>query len=97
MGFWIGYAETPEEREWAERRDYEDYQAQRDAEDVAQKDRRIAELEAALRPFADAWKIASDVAPNATIGQRGAVSKHEVGGVHFRRAFMALTADKPRS
>ena len=60
MGFWTAYAETPEEREWAERRDYEDYQAQRDAEDVAEKDRRMTELEAAL----------SDLLKYADIGHR---------------------------
>jgi hypothetical protein len=46
MGFWTGYAETREEREWAERRDYEEHQAQRDAEDVA-------ELVDALRELRD--------------------------------------------
>jgi len=53
---------------------------------------RIAELEAALRPFAEAWKLAVQVAPKASLGQLGAVAAYEVSGAHFKRA--AETAAK---
>lgn len=58
------------------------------------KDKRIAELEAALKPFADAWNNAIRVAPTATLGQLGAVACYEVSGGYFQRAARLLAGGR---
>lgn len=53
-----------------------------------------ASLRAALRPFAQAWRVATHhkaVAAKLTMAQLGELAAHEVSGVHFRNAETALT------
>lgn len=79
---------------WAQR-DAESEEAMREYFDslpavVEDLEGRVAELEKALKPFADAWGCALRVAPTATLGQIGAVAGHEVSGVHYKNAAMIL-------
>lgn len=48
----LGYCETQEERDWHLEQERQAVEAARDAEDWKKSQERIAELEAALRPFA---------------------------------------------
>jgi len=50
-------------------------------------------LEEALRPFADAWDVAThhkDLVAKLTMAQLGELAAHELTGVHYRNASQAL-------
>lgn len=52
------------------------------------------DLVAALRPFADAWSVAThhpEVVSHLTMAQLGELAAHEVSGVHFRNAASVLS------
>lgn len=61
-----------------------------DCQREAELEKRIAELEEALRPFAKAWEHAYNVAPKATLGQLGYLCAYEVSGAHFQKALRVL-------
>lgn len=62
-------------------------------DEKATKDEVIRELVEALRPFAEAWAVAThhkQVVEKCTLGQLGELAAHEVSGVHYRNADLAL-------
>lgn len=64
---------------------------------LAERDARIAELEAALKPFGEAWGaiISNDFSVrNLSLGQLGALASYEVSGVHFQKARAALAKEQ---
>ncbi len=54
-------------------------------------------LRAALKPFADAWQItlaSTERMTGLSLGQFGALAAHQVSGVHFQRAALALAPER---